>query len=353
MKASSFQIFLYKIKKKLKWEFAPTWVVYFPFLFYSLYWIAKTRSLTFFTAANPRIPNGGLFGESKYDILKMLPPSVIPTSILIENPSEWTPDSLLKRLHAAKIYFPFILKPDKGERGRGVLKISNEEDLSAYLRLYSFPVIAQSFITEKEEYGILYHRLPTATKGEVTSIVVKNFLSITGDGVNAMETLWLQNQRCLYHWELLQQQYQEKKHFIPKQGETIILVEIGNHSRGTTFLNGNHLINEKLTETIDKLAKQIPEFYIGRFDLKAENFEALCEGKLKIMELNGVGAEPGHIYDPSYPVWKSYRDLLGHWHNIAEIARFNYRSGYEKIPFSMIYSQFREYQAYQAKYFNP
>lgn len=348
----SLKVFWFRFKKKIKWEFAPTWVVYFPFLWYGFYWCIKTRSLTFFTAANPGIENGGLFGESKYQILKTLPPSIVPHSILIENPKDWTVESFWNMVLANEIQTPFILKPDKGERGRGVSKINTQKELEDYLNAYSFPLIVQPYITQKEEYGILYHRLPHQSKGQITSIVVKGFLSVTGDGVSDMESLWLKNPRCLYHWDLLQALYTQEKHKIIPKGEEKELVSIGNHSRGTTFLNGNHLISDTLTDTIDKISQSIPGFYIGRFDIKAENIEAACRGEFKVMELNGVGAEPGHIYAPDYPILKAYSALLRHWNNVAEIARLNYQNGFPREPFKSVNKRFSAYLDYQKKYFN-
>ncbi|MBX7242163.1 MAG: D-alanine--D-alanine ligase [Bacteroidia bacterium] len=345
-------IFWYRIKKKLSWEFAPTWVVYLPFLWYGFYWCIRTRSFTFFTAANPGIENGGLFGESKYEILKKLPPSVVPKSILIENPAQWTPHDFKNMVLSNGIEWPFILKPDKGERGRGVSKIKNEKDLEEYLNQYSFPLIVQPFVSEKEEYGILYHRFPHQSKGQITSIVVKGFLSVTGDGVSNMESLWLKNPRCLYHWDLLQGIYGSEKHLVLPRGEIKELVSIGNHARGTTFLNGNYLISETLTNTIDQIAQGIPGFYIGRFDLKAANIEAVCRGEFQVMELNGVGAEPGHIYAPGHPVLKSYSALIRHWHNVAEIARLNYLSGTPKYSFKAVNQKFKAYLEYQKTFLN-
>ena len=344
------KIFLYKIKKRFKWEFAPTWVVYLPVLIGWVYWAWKNKSLTFFTAANPGIYNGGLLGESKYEILESLPASVVPKGVFIQNPDDYTPESLLSFLAQNDIHFPFILKPDRGERGRGVSKIKDKSDLEAYLSQYHFPLIAQAFITEKEEYGILYHRFPNEPKGKVTSIVVKGFLSVTGNGADTLETLWLKNPRCLYHWDLLNDLYCAEKTLILPENEEKILVEIGNHVRGTTFFNGNHLISEALTRKIDEISQQIPGFYIGRFDLKADNIAAVCEGNFKVMELNGVGAEPGHIYDPEYPILKAYQALIEHWNNVAKIAKINYDSGEQRVSFAEMQSRNRDYQAYQKKY---
>ncbi|MEQ9006519.1 MAG: hypothetical protein RLP12_01450, partial [Ekhidna sp.] len=65
---------------------------------------------------------------------------------------------------------------------------------------------------------------------------------------------------------------------------------IGNHCRGTKFLNDNHEINTELNQAFNQLAGQIPDLHFGRFDLKCKSYDDLKELKnFKILELNGAG----------------------------------------------------------------
>ena len=50
------------------WEFWPQWLFYPPVLLYGIALALRHRSATLFTAANPGIPDGGVIGESKWDI---------------------------------------------------------------------------------------------------------------------------------------------------------------------------------------------------------------------------------------------------------------------------------------------
>ena len=119
------------------------------------------------------------------------------------------------------------------------------------------------------------------------------------------------------------------------EGESIELEPIGNHCRGTMFLNGNHLIDEQLTKVITKIAMQLEEIYFGRFDLKCRSIEDLKQGKhISILEINGVGAEPAHIYDPDYPLLKVYSTLLNQWKIMYNIAMYNHKV--RNIPFMSI-----------------
>ena len=65
-----------------RWEFWPSWILYFLLLPHFLRLALSHRSLTAFTASNPGIPLGGLVGESKWDILRMLPrDSIVPSGM--------------------------------------------------------------------------------------------------------------------------------------------------------------------------------------------------------------------------------------------------------------------------------
>jgi hypothetical protein len=339
--------FLYKIKKKFKWEFAPSWVVYFPFPFCWLYWSWQARSFTFFTAANPGIYNGGLFGESKWEIFAQIPKAFLPITLYFPEPEKVKTADILQKMAENGLEFPIILKPDKGERGRGVAKIDNVQEITDYLQTFQFPFLMQSYIDFSEEYGILYHRLPNEAKGRVTSIVKKGFLVVIGDGKSTLHDLFLKNERCMYHYDLMKNMYQNELNTILPKEEKKILVSIGNHARGTTFLNDNAMISPALNERIDALSQQISGFYIGRFDLKANSIEEVCEGNFKIMELNGVGAEPGHIYAPDNPIWDSYYSLLSHWNNISKIARQTYQKGEPNISLSEFFKRLKAYQTFQ------
>ena len=88
------------------WEYWPFGIVQFPVFFYFAWLCIRTRSLTFFAASNPGIPMGGMFGESKYDILKKIPAAVTPISILIQTPT--TSHAVADAIKNADLKFPLI-----------------------------------------------------------------------------------------------------------------------------------------------------------------------------------------------------------------------------------------------------
>ena len=124
---------------------------------------------------------------------------------------------------------------------------------------------------------------------------------------------------------LISELNKDKLHTIPLKNKEIILNVIGNHSKGTQFINGNHLITKKLTKFFDNLSNDISGWYYGRVDIKYNTFEELTRGEnLKIIEINGVISEPTHIYDSSKGTYfQALRSIKDHWGIIFKIGMKN------------------------------
>src|SRR5882724_2623299 len=74
---------------KLKsWEYWPFGILQAPLFPYWLWLSLKARSLVFFSASNPGILMGGMFGESKFEVLEKVPASCKPTTILVKKRSD-------------------------------------------------------------------------------------------------------------------------------------------------------------------------------------------------------------------------------------------------------------------------
>ena len=121
--------------------------------------------------------------------------------------------------------------------------------------------------------------------------------------------------------------HQEKFNSIPLKGQEIKLTAIGNHSKGTQFINGNDLISSKLEETFDELSNNINGWFYGRVDIKYNTFDELENGEnFKILEVNGILAEPTHIYDSeNYSYFKALKAIRTHWKSLYDIATTNHK----------------------------
>jgi hypothetical protein len=329
--------------KVRNWEYWPFGIVQFPIFFYFGWLSLRARSIVFFSASNPGITMGGMFGESKFEVLRKLPSEFVPKTIFVPRASEL--NHVLSLLTDAGIGWPLICKPDLGERGFMVKRIDNELALADYLRTMKFDFIAQELVSEPMEFGIFYTRFPNEDKGNVTSIVMKEMLAVVGDGTSTLQQLILNVDRAKLQWDKLREVYRGMLDSVPEAGRRIELVSIGNHCLGTKFLDGTYLITRQLSDTFDKISKQIPGFYFGRFDLRCSSVEDLYNGKIKIMELNGCGAEPAHIYQPGYSLRKAMKVLFTHWKNIFIIARENQRNGVDFISFKEAVQHYRKFKA--------
>lgn len=324
------------------WEYWPFGVIQAPLFPYWLWLSLKTRSFSYFSASNPGILMGGMFGESKFDVMEKVPEEVKPRTILLRLPI--TAEEVMEQLKESRFTFPVIFKPDLGERGWMVKKINHEHDVVNYLKEIKINFIAQELVDLPLEFGVYYRRYPHEQKGVVTSIVGKEMLSVVGDGKRTLQELVLSKDRAKLQWGTLKLAYQERLNEIIAQGERIELVSVGNHCLGTMFLNRNDLISAKLSESFDQISRQIEGFYFGRYDLRTASVEDLAMGKVQVMELNGCGAEPAHIYEPGFPLTEAISVLIRHWRDMYLISVENHRRGVSYISFRearIIYKRFK------------
>lgn len=285
---------------------------------------------------------GGMFGESKFEVLEKVPIPSKPKTILIKLPATTT--TVLQQMCERGLTFPIIFKPDLGERGWMVRKISNEEDIGNYLEKIKIDFLAQELVDLPLEFGVFYVRYPGEAFGRVTSIVGKEMLNVTGDGRKTLQVLILEKERAKLQWNSLKVAYQDRLTNIIPFGEKMELVSIGNHCLGTKFLNENGLITVKLSASFDRISKQIEGFYFGRFDLRVASLHDLENGNVRVLELNGCGAEPAHIYEPGFSFSEALGVLFRHWHDIYRISKENHKRGVAYISFRearIIYKNFK------------
>lgn len=322
--------------KIFTWEYWPIWIVYFPVSFYYVYLAIKARSFFFFSASNPSIENGGMFFESKSKIFDLIPSEFYPKTILI-NETE-TNDKIVKKIEIADLQFPVIAKPDRGERGIGVKKIYSTNELDAYRNLVKVPFLIQEYIDYPLEFSVFYSRLPSEKKGRIISVALKELLAVTGDGKLIITDLIQLKGRAFLQIEKIKNDSKINLNEVLKKGEKRILVPYGNHSLGATFLNYNHIIEDELIDTFDMISQQIEGFYFGRFDLRCTSFEDLRKGKnIAILELNGAGAEPAHMYDPNFSFFRAQLVLMKYFKEMYLAAAENHKTG---VP----YMTFREFR---------
>jgi hypothetical protein len=309
----------YFIHKLCHWEYWPQALIYAPIFPVYLYYSVKARTPYFTTAANPDIENGGYLMESKKKIYEKLPANYIPKTILIYPQAE-TKDTIAK-MQQEGIGFPLICKPDVGGKGIGVVIANDHLALEQYHKNMPAAYLIQEKINYAHEIGVFYCRYPDSEKGFISGIVEKKDMQITGNGKSTFRELILQCPRFYYQKEFLFQKFPSKLGRVLPHGETFLLSSIGNHARGSEFADSSHKKTTELETLIDKISKQYQTFYFGRYDILFNSWEDLYNGKnFSIIELNGSGSEPTHIYDPKKSIFKAWRIILDHWKIVYRIA---------------------------------
>ncbi|MEL6636259.1 MAG: hypothetical protein AAFR05_05895, partial [Bacteroidota bacterium] len=272
--------------KWTQWEYYPVYIANIPTVLFWLYFALRARALFYFSTVNPVIETGGVMGESKINILRRLPARAIPRTVLV-GPADRAWSRLRARLAAAGIDYPLVAKPDVGERGFLVEKIDDPVALQQYLARVSVDFIVQDFVDYPLEISVLYYRMPGAENGKITSVCIKKTLRVRGDGRSTIEDLMRAYPRARFQLARFRQQRADLLRRVPAAGEEVELEPIGNHSRGTTFLNGNAHIDAALHRVFDDLSREMAGIHYGRFDLKCASIEALREGRdFRVLEFN-------------------------------------------------------------------
>jgi hypothetical protein len=312
-------------------------------------WLSlKYRSFTLPTSANPGIPTGGFIGESKFDILEQLRcanNSVVADAYLLEGK---TPTDRLLSLHRIcrdhDLNVPFVLKPDMGQRGDGVRLIRQMREALDYLLAVDAPVIVQRYAAGPNEVGVFYYRRPGEAKGQIFSITEKLFPTITGDGIHTIEELIRADDRASLIVQTYLRRFGKRSGEILPAGESLKLVEAGNHKQGCIFRDGGHLWSEPLESAIDSLARKMPDFYVGRFDIRYADTHEFRKGcNFTIVELNGASSEATNIYDARNSLRSAYATLAKQWKLVFEIGAANRARGHSPAPLQMLWREWRRY----------
>ena len=331
------KLFLHKL---FHWEYWPFQLVYVPIYLLWIWYALKSKSLFFFNACNPTIKNGGFFNESKKEIYDLMPPFYYPKTSLIKTPISF--EKLLEIKESQDFDYPFIVKPDVGLRGSAVKKIEDENSFFQYWQKAQFDFLIQDFIPFPHEIGVFYVRFPSEKQGKLTGIVAKEFLEIEGNGIDTVRDLILKNPRFAIQLQVLEREFGNQILKILPKGEKQKLVPYGNHARGAKFLDCSHWISPNLTNVIDQICLQIDGFYFGRIDLMYDNLSDLEAGKnFSIVEINGAGSEPTHIYDPRHSIFFAWKELSRHITMMYQISAQNHQNGIPFLSFSEGVKEFR------------
>jgi len=317
------------ISRIWRWEFWPMWLFYAPVGLWIVGLALRYGGFRTITAANPGIADGGVVGESKFDILQRLPREWTIPSALLE---EGTPNARAEKLQAIIDTQGWgssvVLKPDTGQRGAGVRLVTRSDEAVDYLTLAAASVVAQPYHPGPFEAGVFYYRWPHWTTGKILAITDKHFPAVVGDGRSTLEDLVWAHERYRMQAQTFLARLGARRSDVPAQGIRVGLGIAGNHAQGAMFTDGSWMCTPALEARIDAIARAYPGFFIGRFDIRYRDRDAFMAGlDLAIVELNGATAECTNIYDPAATLLSAYRTLFRQWRLVFAIGAANRHHG--------------------------
>jgi membrane protein DedA with SNARE-associated domain len=351
----NFRGFAARLGRWRHWEFWPAWMFYPPVGIYCAWLALKYRGLTVPTAANPGIFSGGIVGESKMATLKELfltNPEFTAEAELIAG------DTLTARLRSLDqirtrlgLDFPFILKPDVGQRGAGIKLIRSAEQAETYLRQTSAALIVQRYAPGPLEAGIFFYRFPHEAHGHIFAITEKQFPVLVGDGKSTLTELVWRDSRARFMADKYLRRFSALRNKMLAAGEELKLVEAGNHAQGCIFRDGARLCTPELEARIDDVSQNLTGFFIGRYDIRYSSEEDLRAGKnFQIIELNGAASEATSIYDARNTIFAAYRTLFHQWDLVFAIGAANRKRGCVPTKLRLVWQKWREYSRIAATY---
>lgn len=315
--------------KITNWELWPFKVIYAPLGFVWLYYGLKARAFWFFSNVNPSLEFSGFEGESKKEMYQLLPKRYYPKTLFV--PATLNFEVVKEQVRNEGLTYPLIAKPEIGMQGILVRKIDSEQKLKEYRERVPEDFLIQPFVDLPMEFSVFHIRYPSEKKGFVTGFIQKEYLQVIGDGRSTLLELIRQHPKAMFREEEMRHMHYSSLDKVLPKGEKYQLSFTGNHNRGARFINLHKEIDQKLCDVFDKISLEVGDFHFGRYDIKCTSIEDLKAGRnISILEYNGAGAEPNHIYDCGMRYKDALKEIVVHWEHLYRISRINYKKG---IPY--------------------
>lgn len=282
-----------------------------------IYHSARHKSFTFFSAANPAIPFGGMLDESKAELDQIIPARYRPITRIYEHAQE-----LDDQLRSTGLSYPIIIKPDIGLKGHHVHKVNTKAEALSHLGSldHSRKWLLQEYIDYQREFALLFARDPLCQSGQVLSLIEKRYPTVLGDGRQTLKHLILEHPHPFLRKEIVLKKWKSRWAWIPENGKMVRIDDVGNYSRGATFHSEMHTVDPDFVQQCCGALQDFDGLYFYRMDLKANCVEDIAKGAFKVIEVNGAKSEPLHIYDQDRSFWQNAVDIKYHWTVLSSIS---------------------------------
>jgi len=317
-------------------ECLPKWLNLIPMVVQWCWLALRYRSLTLPSAANPAITTGGLVGDGKAEYFAGMGQharSMVAPFVMLQTKGGDTLERALMRMHVAGLTFPVVVKPDRGWCGFGVQRIDNTPQLAVYLAGYprGEPLMLQRHLDDAGEAGIFYMRMPGQICGRICGILLRHYPQVIGDGVSTVLQLIDADPRLRRAYRSRWHRFRCDPALVPLAGQSVRLSLIGSIRAGGRYEDGSALASDELAASIDAIARDMPQFHVGRFDVRYASLADLRLGQFCIMEVNGAGSEAVYAWDPKYSLREAYRMVFAKQRMLFEIGAANRARGHRPV----------------------
>jgi hypothetical protein len=318
-------------------EFWPTWLMYLPVVAQWLALSVRHRSLTLPLIANPQLPLSGMVGIPKSDLLAQaegtLKEAILPWFVHVKNDQSLDSQchQIEARFSSINTQYPVVCKPDIGCRGAGVKLVRNPQQLAGCLEQYpeGARLMIQKLADYEPEAGIFFVRHPNATAGTISSMAFKYMPYVVGDGVSTLQQLIEKDIRANELVHLYESRHKQHWHEVVPKDQPYRLVFSASHSKGAIFKDANKFVTEPLTQKLNELMRELPEFHYGRLDVKFKDIESLTRGEhMQIVEINTASSESLHIWDSNTGFKEAVSSLLFQYRTLFSMGASNREKGY-------------------------
>ena len=330
-------------------EKLPKWLICIPLVIQWSWLALRYRSVTLPTAANPRITAGGLVGEGKleyFDGMGAIARAATARHVGVRDARHRSTAELDAVLAGAGLVFPQVAKPDLGLCGYGVCKLDSMAALRDYAGLYpdGETIVLQEYLSDEHEAGIFYARDPDGGPGRLIGLALRYYPRVVGDGVATLAELIRADRRAARVLASPAHICGLDLRAVPAAGQAVRLSTIGSTRVGGLYRDGAALISTELTAAIDAIARDMPEFYFGRFDVRFRSPRELSAGShFTIMEVNGAGSEAIQAWDPDVGLVDGFRMIFAKQRVLFAIGDANRRRGVRPIgPLALVRLNWRQ-----------
>lgn len=309
-------------QKNLTWEQLPWQIQFLPSI------IKYIPVVGIANVINPDIGGlSGMVGASKAHLNTKVNQDFRPKDFVFA--AGTTVEQMQQIITEQKISFPLFIKPVQGERAAGVQFVPNETAFLALEIDLNRSYLVEEAIMSQGEFCVNVVRGLRTKKFGVLALTERVIPKVIGDGVSTIKQLIallelteLQKQKII---EALETEFLAK---VLEQNISQTVVRTASISYGTEYVKLNLTPEQKklLEHQINQMLLPADGFNIGRFDLKADNLDALLKGDCLVVELNGIGGMPTHVYETHLSIEQKqmildeYFDLLQNF-SLQQIER--------------------------------